>query len=624
MSDPTQTDTPPSDDANIDGELAVGRVLRACAITACVIGTVYLLRSPAAPYLLDSSELVATTTALGVSHPPGHPAFHLLGFLWSMLPFGTAAFRVHAFVAMTSAACLGLLPYAAFRLGWLRTRAHVAFASTTAVAIGFAPAFAQQSIRAEVYALNALVAALATVLVLSPKPAARVGNVIALATVLGVGLLNHHLLTVAAFPAFAFGVIAFSATSSRVARLVAGTLTGAGLLAGYLYLPARAAAQPAASWGWPDSLSEVWWILSAQAFQKTAGRAASIDFADSAINVIGVLGESLTLPGLLLAIAGLVIVALRSPRVGWFFALAIVFNLATQVAFGFDPMNPDALGYFMPTYWWLGLGLVFLTCEADLPGRLRAHTGLAQVAFGLLLLTGIALTARSGPRTVSLAQYWDSELLRDEALNGLAPESAWITSYYETGFNTWYAQAVEDRRPDVLHIHQAFLTYDFYREMLAARDDGSLALTAPEDTNLADGRPTGLLAMDALLARASFAEVRIEAEQLVPPALSAHCIPTRLYLQLVPESLPTGRFPASLSREAVTYAAAVAERFPQPLEVQTARNLGWAYFNLAGHLYQAGRLDTCSGVLAQALKLSPNDPDLRGFSAQVNREIAGQ
>lgn len=592
--------------------LGATQVVRTSVITAVVLLAVYVWRAAPTTYMLDSAELVATTFSLGVSHPPGHPAFHLLAYGPMSLPFGTAAFGVHVASALFSALALALLPLACWRLGWVRHRSQLAFAALVAVGIGFTPAFAQQSIRAEVYSLHALTVALATLAVVRPARDTGEGHALLAAVALGVGLLNHHYLVVFAFPAFAWAVLSGGARPVR--RTLVGALAGASLLAGYLALPMRAAQRPQASWGWPDSLGDLWWTISAQAFQKTAGRAATMDPVAGAINVIGVLGESLTLPGLLLAAGGVIALALRQRRIAAFLGLGIAFNLATQLLFDFDPMNPDALGYFMPTYWWLGMGLVFLVNAIELPGNLTSWTHGARTGLGLLLVLGIAVSARFGPRTVALGDYWDSEYFRDEALNGLPPESAWITAYFETGFNTWYAQAVEDRRPDVTHVHQAFLTYPFYREMLEARGDAAVELVGDE--------PDELLNLAALEARAGEAAVRIEPEQLVPVDVARRCVPTRLSLQLLEAPLPDGRFPPSLARESAANARAVGARFPEPLEVQTGRNLLWAHYNLAGQMCAADRLVTCRALLGEALRLAPEDPDLRAFAAEVDRRLA--
>ena len=43
----------------------------------------------------DSGELIANAYTLGISHPPGHPLYCLLGRLFTFLPFASLAYRVN-------------------------------------------------------------------------------------------------------------------------------------------------------------------------------------------------------------------------------------------------------------------------------------------------------------------------------------------------------------------------------------------------------------------------------------------------------------------------------------------------------------------------------------------------
>src|SRR6185295_11010858 len=82
-------------------------------------------------------------------HPPGYPLFTLIGHLFSLLPFGSVAYRVHL-----ASALFGALSGAAL---WLCVRALVGArlpAYLAALALGLSPVFWSQSIVAEVYTLN--------------------------------------------------------------------------------------------------------------------------------------------------------------------------------------------------------------------------------------------------------------------------------------------------------------------------------------------------------------------------------------------------------------------------------------------------------------------------------------
>ncbi|MDX1607691.1 MAG: DUF2723 domain-containing protein [Candidatus Spechtbacterales bacterium] len=59
-----------------------------------VVFGVYLYTAPpGATNYADSNELITASYILGVPHPPGYPLFVLLGKLFSLIPFGTVAYR---------------------------------------------------------------------------------------------------------------------------------------------------------------------------------------------------------------------------------------------------------------------------------------------------------------------------------------------------------------------------------------------------------------------------------------------------------------------------------------------------------------------------------------------------
>jgi len=69
----------------------------------------------ASPGWMDSSEFIAASASLGLSHPPGHPAYLLLSHLFVLFPLGSVAFRM----ALFSAICLGLSSWLTYRVALL-------------------------------------------------------------------------------------------------------------------------------------------------------------------------------------------------------------------------------------------------------------------------------------------------------------------------------------------------------------------------------------------------------------------------------------------------------------------------------------------------------------------------
>lgn len=58
----------------------------AAAITAF---TIYLMTLAPTVWFIDSGELAAVATTLGIAHPTGYPLFTIIGHIFSLLPIGS-------------------------------------------------------------------------------------------------------------------------------------------------------------------------------------------------------------------------------------------------------------------------------------------------------------------------------------------------------------------------------------------------------------------------------------------------------------------------------------------------------------------------------------------------------
>src|SRR5262252_1310076 len=97
----------------------------------------------------DDSLFVLSSYFLGIEHPPGYPLFTLIGHLFSQLPFGSVAYRVHLASAMFGALTGGAAWMCARSLVPGRLPAYLA-----AFGLVASPVFWSQAIIAEVYTLN--------------------------------------------------------------------------------------------------------------------------------------------------------------------------------------------------------------------------------------------------------------------------------------------------------------------------------------------------------------------------------------------------------------------------------------------------------------------------------------
>jgi len=99
----------------------------------------------------DSGELIGAVGSGGVIHPPGYPAYALLGLVFAKLPFGNLAWRCNLLSAVCDALAAALL----FVAARIATRSMPA-AWVTAILFALAPGVWRYAIVAEVFALDNL------------------------------------------------------------------------------------------------------------------------------------------------------------------------------------------------------------------------------------------------------------------------------------------------------------------------------------------------------------------------------------------------------------------------------------------------------------------------------------
>ncbi len=120
--------------------------------------------------LEDSGELVTASRYLGVPHPPGYPIWTILSWLFTLIPFGSIAWRVNLMSAAFGALTAGLMALLISRTGSIllegireksgrepdETEPVLAAVSGVCAALMFAfsRAFWSQAVIAEVYTLN--------------------------------------------------------------------------------------------------------------------------------------------------------------------------------------------------------------------------------------------------------------------------------------------------------------------------------------------------------------------------------------------------------------------------------------------------------------------------------------
>ena len=334
-----------------------------------------------APGLLggDSGELQFAAWLGGLAHPTGYPLYLMSGWLWThLLPWHDPAWRLNVFSALWGGVAAGLLYLLALRAQRALAGPSTAIAGRlpalfAAFTFAVTPTFWSQAVVAEVYTLNAaLVAALLLTLV---SWAERLDRRWLYAAALLFGLsLAHHRTTLLYIPAIAvFLWLTWRARGGRGAgersprhfrELVALLALACLPLLLYAYIPLRAPHVPYLRVEispeqtlqlYRPTLAGFIEHVSGQGFGSAlgAGRVTS-----AALRTTGELFiRELTLPGLLLGLAGLSWLAARSRPLlaltGLSFLALVGFNLVYGIG--------DIYVYYIPAYliWvlWMAVGV---------------------------------------------------------------------------------------------------------------------------------------------------------------------------------------------------------------------------------------------------------------------------
>lgn len=233
----------------------------------------YLLSMPKTVVLEDDGLFIMSSYFAGTAHPPGYPLHTLIGNLFSQIPFGSVASRIHAVSAVFGALACVLLSLLVMQLLGSRLAAYSA-----AMILAWSPVYWSQSIIAEVYSLNIFFFFLVLLLLISavnfkaahPEISSSTNKTMAqklslLAFFYGLSLSNHWPFMVLSSPCFlimAWPIIREIYT--RYTRMIVCFLLG---LTPYLWLYLHSSQVPEYSVMGPiNNLDDLWYYISRQGY----------------------------------------------------------------------------------------------------------------------------------------------------------------------------------------------------------------------------------------------------------------------------------------------------------------------------------------------------------------------
>jgi len=399
----------------------------------------------------DGGDLAVAVVRERLPHPPGFPAYLLLGKLFASLPWGEPAWRLNLMSAVMGAGAGAICT--------LIGQGEIAFLS--GLSLGLAPLFWSQAIVTEVYAPAAFFSSLLLFFTLLKAPAWLLGGLWGL----GVGLHPSLIL---------FAPVVGLALSQR--RGIIQAIVSFSLVSGLLYGPFILAQQANLSpWADLSTLSGWWSYVSARLYHGYFFSLPLAFWPKRLLAWAGLVSRQFTPVGALLALWGLLGLWRQSRPLA--LATASAFGAFSLLAIGYN--TPDSSVYLVPALplaaFWLSLGLSELGLKM---GRWR------------WLLTAIPL--------IQAILFWGSISLSNDltamgwaesVLDKAPPNAILLTSADPHTFTLWYAQEVLGKRPDLKVVDKDLWWHEPYRKMVLKElgfEEGGLSL---EELLAKTGRP---------------------------------------------------------------------------------------------------------------------------------------
>ena len=437
------------------------------ALLALAVFVVYAVTTPRTVTLEDDGLFIMASVNAGVAHPPGYPLYTLLGYVFSFLPLGSPALRIHLLSGLLGALACAVLFFIARRAGLNRW-----FAATVALGYGVSEHFWSQAIIAEVYTLNALLCLSVWWFCLrAMDKGAHTGKQLYWAALcFGLGLANHWPLMVLAFPAFFLLLLPrWRMALDRLPGLLGTALGVAGVL--YAWMVWRSQQSGVISFYGPlESFKQFWYYLSRQGYgsvdvSPSAGLGDKWLFIQHFISEVWWL---LTPVGAVLALAGLYHLWRKKDYIllaatTWVF-LAHSLLLIMLLGFDYEFLNlavfrPYPLvAYAMLTLWMgCGLALVWERARRFKPDAVAGRKAFAALPALALLLPIVVLAQNLHVNDRSDDDF--AERYGRVLLEGLEPNAVLFVVGDTTTAPLGYLHFTEGMRPDIVLINTQGLVY---------------------------------------------------------------------------------------------------------------------------------------------------------------------
>ncbi|MEW6102287.1 MAG: DUF2723 domain-containing protein [bacterium] len=560
--------------------------------------SLYLLTITPSVDLHDSGEMITAGYSLGISHPPGYPLYCILGkVLMTFIPIGNIALRMNFFSCLSASLTSMFLCFIGMRLYKDKIIAIV-----PALVFSFSKIFWQQAVISEKYTLNALFLSLLILILLKLRDNSKLRNQNSklwylFSFTLGLSFC-HHLQTIFIIPSAIF--LIFSTLKRKKEKKAQGSrLKAQGSLILlffflplllYTYLPIRAASNPEANWGSPDTLERFISHITAKEYshyftpfeQWLSNFKSSLSFFPS----------QFTFFILIPAIIGGFIMASKKRNEAIFFSLIIIFDILHSIRYQIHNIED----YYIPTFLilsiFLGEFLVF------------AKNKVKTMRFFFLLI----------PLIPFFTNYYYANRDRDfysydygrNILDPLKKNSILLIMGDTFAFPLWYLHFVENVRRDVSLIDKLELRYSWYCEDIKERYK-DIAFSF-EPSKKEDPALIGTRFVDIVHRNVERRGIYVPLPFANEVAQSHFLLPCGIVHKILPKGLSYQKILDETKKSTFRFKYRKTNVFMEERTRHNYDNYAIAYEGRAGFLAERGLYDEAIFCLKSAIKIDPNKP----------------
>jgi hypothetical protein len=420
---------------------------------------VYCLTMAPSVGFIDSGELAAVGTTLGIAHPTGYPLFTLIARVWTMLPVaGEEIVRLNLMSAVFTSGAMVLFFFLVLELLEPRIRnrtpMHCLSSATASLFLALSQTVWRQGVTTEVYSLHLLLMTAALLFFLIALRTDENRWWILFSFVLGLSFTNH-LTTILLAPGVLFLFFRrFGIVRGALIRALHLALPFAAGLSVYLFLPVRASSHPLFNWGDPQTPEKflghvsgkqfrVWMFSSSETAQK------QLEYFIDRLPV-----EFFYVP-LIVAVIGIVIMFAADRRKFFFVALLLVTCVAYSINYDIHDIDAYFLLAYMAVMIFAGFGIHKIFQSLSAP-RIR----FVPVFLSTVL---ISIQVYGNRESVDQSRNYFVEDYTTAILHQL-PHNAIILSYQWDYFisASYYYQHVRSIRPDVRILDKELFRRSWY------------------------------------------------------------------------------------------------------------------------------------------------------------------